>query len=470
MWLTIAENEIRSALRDKIIVLLVVILWLLLLVAAFGGYKNYVASQTNRDEAAQLFRQEWEEQEANPHSAAHFGTYLFKPFTFLGLYDTGLNNYTGVSYRVEAHKQHEVNYSTAQERDAYFRFGELTVALVFQVLVPLLVIFLCFSSVVKEKETNTLKMLLSQGLKPCELVWGKVLGNYLIVLAVTMPVLIGMLIGLSLNTSGDNLLPRLLAFIATYLIYFFIITGLVVSISALSKSSGASLLSNLGVWILFCILIPKISAGITDSAYKLPSRYEFNSNVLKGYTSGLKGDKGMYDRYKDYEKAMLAKYKVDSTSQLPFNLTGLAMQAGEDYNTKVYKIYTSEVEVKIKKQQLLQDLFGFIDPLIAVRQLSMGYSGTDFLHHLDFHSKAQQYRNEFIRKLNMQLAYHKPNIEKGAYKEGSSFFKSLKDFSYQLPSLTWVFKSHLFSLSALFFWLFLVVLIIKPVSKRISVL
>ncbi|WP_090603288.1 DUF3526 domain-containing protein [Parapedobacter koreensis] len=32
----------------------------------------------------------------------------------------------------------------------------------------------------------------------------------------------------------------------------------------------------------------------------------------------------------------------------------------------------------------LQDIFGFLDPSVSIKQLSMAFAGTDFLHHLHF--------------------------------------------------------------------------------------
>src|SRR5687768_17314220 len=122
--LTVAVKEYIVPYRDKVVVLLAVITWLLLAVGTYTGLQRQQQTAQQRERAADMFRHEWEEQEANPHSAAHFGTYLFKPATFLGVYDYGLNRYLGVSYRVEAHVQHEVNQAEAQTMDSQLRFGE----------------------------------------------------------------------------------------------------------------------------------------------------------------------------------------------------------------------------------------------------------------------------------------------------------------------------------------------------------
>jgi ABC-2 type transport system permease protein len=467
MWYILAKKEIKAALRERVFYLLTITLWALLLVAALGGYKNYVKAEQDRTKAAQLFRHEWEEQQANPHSAAHFGTYLFKPLTFIGLYDKGLTNYTGTTYRVEAHQQHEINYALAQDSTGEMRFGELTVASIFQLLVPLLIIFLGFSSVAREREINTLRLLLAQGLKPASLLWGKLAGNYFLIMVILLPAFLLMLISLISNPSADLLYLRLLAMLASYAIYFFIITAWVICISSLSSSSGASLLLNLGVWAFFCVFLPRLTAGFIDRSYPLPVRSEFNRLVDQGYSKGINGDQGNRERRADYEKKILAQYKVDSVQNLPLNFDGLAMQYGEDYLSRVYKKYAQEIEETIRKQQKLQEAFSFINPFMAVQQLSMAYAGTDYLHHVDFHRNAQKYRDAFIRILNLNMAYGGSEYLTYDYKVGPEFFKKMKNFEYSLPAVKVLFKQHVAALSALALWFCALLFMIPVVSKKL---
>ncbi len=463
----IVLNEIRSALRNKTIVLLSFIFWLLIAVATFGGFKNYTLSDQNRKQAKAMFRKEWVAQKANPHSAAHFGTYLFKPFSLLSLFDTGLNNYTGTSYRVEAHNQAEMNYAAAQDSDTEMRFGELTIASLLQLFLPLLVIFLCFQSVSRERENHTLKLLYAQGLKPSSLLWGKILGNYLLIAVITIPAFVLML--LAVGIKEPSLLARTGAFSVCYLLYFLILTSIFVYVSALSKSSKNALLTSLGCWVFFCIMLPKMLTGLANHWYSLPSRGEFNKAIETGTKNGINGDKDRMGRYKDYLNQTLAKYKVDSLTQLPINFDGLSMQNGEDYLTKVYFNYAKDVESKINQQQHVQQFAAFIDPFLSMQQLSMAYAGTDYDHHIDFHKHAQHYRDEFIRKLNLEMAFGDKLQLKYDFKVGPDFFKTIQDFEYQQPQLGWAIQKQQYALYALLLWLVFVLALVPFVSKKIAI-
>ena len=116
------------------------IVLILLATSLILGWKHYVKTREERAAAQTLSRDSWVGQGSrNPHSAAHFGVYAFKPATPLALIDTGLDPFTGVSVWVEAHNQNPAQYRPIEDATAVARFGELTAAFVLQFLIPLLI-------------------------------------------------------------------------------------------------------------------------------------------------------------------------------------------------------------------------------------------------------------------------------------------------------------------------------------------
>jgi ABC-2 type transport system permease protein len=467
MWFTIVKKEIRLARRNQLFIVLAAITWLLLIVACIGGYERYKQACRQQQAAGNMLRHEWEEQERNPHSAAHFGTWLFKPFTFLSLYDNGLNNFTGTSYRVEAHKQHEVSYSTVQDTDSQLRFGELSPALVFQLLVPLLIIILAHGAVSSEREQYTLRLVSVQGGNMRGLLWGKILGNYFIMLLTVLPALVVILFGAWLFKE-PALLTRSLAFCGAYLVYFFIITALTVMVSAWCKRSTGALFVSLGAWVLCCILLPRIATWWADQASPLPSRYAFNRKIQEGYAKGLGSDGAVMDRRKRYEQQVLKQYKVDQVTKLPVNFSGLSMQYGEDYYSMVYQKVATETDSLIRRQQTLLETVAMFNPFMAIQQASMGVSGTDYFHHLDFHQQARLYRDEFIRRLNMELTNNGGAYGSSDYKAGPAYFKNTAPFHWRLPSAGNAIRWHLLSWVSLAGWLLITFLLMLITAKKMT--
>lgn len=452
---------IVNAWRERTLLYAAGIFWLLLLAAMLSGYRQYSTQQAARQQANTLFRQQWEQLEANPHSAAHYGTYLFRTFSVLNLFENGLNNYTGIVYRVEAHKQHEPGDAIATDSDATMRFGELTVAMLLQLLAPLLIIFLSADAITRERVAGTLPLLLAQGLSPGQLFRGKLWGHFLLALIIVCPALLLLWGSLFFTPFNAQLLGRMLLMTLGYLAYLWIITALAISISAISRQSRSAILLSLGCWVMGAILLPRITTDLADRQHPLPSRYALSKNISEGYSKGLPGEEDMRSRMKSFQKLVLAKYKVDSLSQLPVNFDGLQMQASEEYNSKVYSIYIAQLDSIMRRQQNTQEWWGFLDPLLPLQQLWWNCAGTDYAHQADFHRQARRYRDEFVRTLNMKLANSGSPSGSYEYKARADFFAGMDNFNYSLPSFLIVVKNAAKPLAALVCWLLITVLLIR---------
>ena len=123
------------------------------------------ALQIKHQEAAQKkVRQQWENLEPmNPHGAAHYGSYAFKPLNNLNSLDGGINDITGNVIKLEGHVQNEVVYSEASQSISISRFGKLRASILLQYVIPMIIIFFAFSSITNERKSGRVKLLLIQG-------------------------------------------------------------------------------------------------------------------------------------------------------------------------------------------------------------------------------------------------------------------------------------------------------------------
>ncbi|WP_293788563.1 ABC transporter permease subunit [uncultured Pedobacter sp.] len=454
-WLIVAKKEIQEAFRSKLFFCLAVIIWGLLIFAALGGYKAYSNIRQQQNEAEKMFREELAEKDRNPHSAAHFGTWLYKPLTILSLFDPGVNDYTGSTYRVEAHKQSEMNFAAAKDSDSMMRFGSLSIATVLQLFLPLLIVFLCSASISKEYERGMLKLLYTQGATKKAILWGKITGNFSLILIIIFPALILTLIAGAFN----GIIPRVSLFIFSYFIYLFVWTGVSVLISDWVRSSGSSLLLQLCLWIFFCIISPKIIASTANERYPLLSYYEFSKLVNKDFYNGINGDPSYAQRRENLEKNTLKKYKVDSIPQLPINIDGLMLQDAEDYMARSYSLHSLTIDSQLVKQQNTFKYGAFISPYISIKELSRAFAGTDLFHHQDFHHKAGTYRNEFVRTLNNALVHSDPKEEK--HLVSANFLAGIKPFIYHIQGSA-ILPAYLIPIGiSLLCWLGLILLLIE---------
>ena len=287
--------------RDIRIQIAGIFLIVLMLVAVLVGRQGQQQIQKERVKAQAGMYDKWVNQGSkHPHSAAHYGQFAFKPKPVLSFLDVGLDNYTGISVFLEAHKQNEVLFSAAQDSNGMTRFGEMTVALILQVLMPLLIIFLTFNIFSREREEGTLKLIHAQGITMRQLLIGKVWGTYAMVLLIFIPVIcLAYLLLDQASTSLDQSVSiKFLGLSIGYGLYFLVFVLMSVLISAFAKSSGLSLLTLLGLWITACIILPKATTNLADKLYPTPSQFEFRKTIKNKVKNGIDGHNPSDERFK----------------------------------------------------------------------------------------------------------------------------------------------------------------------------
>lgn len=468
----IAKKEIRIALRERLIVSLGAIILLLLGVALYAGYISYRQQREMITKTQAEKRQEWLSQgDKHPHIAAHYGTFVFKPKTVLSLFDFGLDTYTGTSVYLEAHFQHEFMFRPAQDHSSMIRFGELSAALVLQVLVPLLIIFLAFASFTRERESGTLKLLISQGVTFRALTWGKILAYSIMLMVILLPFLLGILI-LSVSDIQSDAVPdvavRVLLLIMLYGTYLFLFISIAVWVSLRSSTGRNALLTLLTFWIFFTILLPKTVANLSESFYTLPSMRVFKAQIQKDIANGLDGNTPRSLRIANLEKEYLEKHGVDSVEQLPFNFEGVSMQAGEEHGNKVYDHHLSKLREIFHRQNSLGGIASLFNPYMAVKHLSMGLAGTDMQTSIHFEKKVEDYRRELIRKMNNDMAENSAYGEFYGYKAGSDLWQQIEDFSYKTPTAFAVLKYYKVEITSLFVWMVLVLWLLNDANRKMK--
>lgn len=459
-----AKHEFRAFQENGLKIF--VLFFILILLGVWGSnYAQLRTASVKNNQAKQAIDREWKEQNRNNHSAAHWGTFLFKPVNYLSLLESGTGIYSENYYRVEAHKRPQLHSYRLPDLQAFMRRPDLNTAFFFQWLMPLFTIGLGFSSISSEREKGFLKLLSVQGASLGHLVTGKFIALYLAVLLFTIPPFLVIFGGLLFENEPLNHLIRALCWIGLYAVYFFLISGVVLLISAFSRSSWSSLMTCITVWILCVLLIPKFSSSAADGQYPLPSYHEFEHQMKTGFDKGLGNDGPYTERSEIYLKKHLNRFHADSISQLPEKIRfALDLIQAEAYENKVSRFYSKKVETKFEQQQDFMENMSMINPFLAVRQLSMAFAGTDVSHHIDFFNKAESYRNNIMDRLNkreLELA-----ISEKTKLSNKDFYSSLPDFKYEYPSVGSEIRNHITAVLSLLFWIAALVFSFTFIIKR----
>ena len=456
MLKTIAKKEFLSLWRDRRFGIMGGIVLLLLLTATVVGYMNYQKIQAERTAANTKTREMWLNQgDRNPHSAAHYGSFAYRPKSPLSFMDFGTDSYTGMSVRLEAHKQNDAMFSTAQDSSSLIRFGELTVAFVLQILMPLLIIFLCFNAFTQEKEEKTLQILLSQGISIKQIAWGKIWGFSGVIGLLVLPILL--LIGIVLSMEAATqftaaYLGQTALLMGCYLAYLFIYVVVSVWVSARASSSRNALLTLLTVWIFTCVIIPKATVNIASNLYKIPSSFAFNKSITEDEAEGINGHDPEDARAKVLEKQILAKYNVDSVNQLPVNFDAIQMQVGEEYSSAVYNKHFTNLQATYNAQNHVSEITSLVNPYLAIRQLSMAMSGSDYVTHADFQQQAEKHRFELAALMNNYMRDHSRTGD-WEFTVNKEVWSQLPEFQYKLPEFSNVIRQNWLPFLSIALWL-----------------
>lgn len=453
MVLDIARQEFRSMFRERRFRTAAALLSVLFALSLFGAYDYYASLKKQHDEAAATMREQWDNQkDKNPHSAAHYGTYVFKPIYPLSYFERGVDAFTGNTLFLEGHRSNMAQFRAAEDQGDFARLGTLTPAFVLGMLMPLFIIVLGFGAAAAERENGNLRLLLAQGVKPSTLFWGKSLGLWAAVLLLALPFFLAGALGLLVAGAGGEHWLRYAVTVLLYLAYFGCFIHLTLLISAWAGRQNAALVGALGVWVFACLVVPKAAVNIAKELHPAPSWQAYNTAIREDLDNGVDGHDATDVYSKKLEEETLKKYGVDSVQHLPFNWDGFIMQKGEEHETYVFQKHKSKLLDVYRRQRQVHSAAAVFSPFVLTNILSQRLAGTDVDVYFDFLAAAEKYRVQLVGELNEDLT---KNFKYGDWngKRGKEFFTQNARFDYQPPPVGALLGSMSRPARAMLIWL-----------------
>jgi ABC-2 type transport system permease protein len=143
---------------------------------------------------------------------------------------------------------------------------------------------------------------------------------------------------------------------------------------------------------------------------------------------------------------------------------------GERLTSALFDRYARDASARETAQASFVQGFGWISPVIALRQLSMALAGTDALHHQDFLDQAERYRYSFVQTLNQMQVDQIPNRNAGEDPRISAAnWRSVPSFTYHPPDTMAAADARVWpNLLLLGAWLAVLALLVFPVGRRLG--
>ncbi len=449
----IVRKEFADVVRDGRFRWCSILVGSLLLISLGHGWVQARKSQQEHAAAQSTAREHWETQgEKNPHSAAHYGIYAFKPRLALSFVDEGVDPYTGTSVWLEAHRQNDFLLRPAQDATAAQRIGALTAAQVLQHLVPLLIILLTFGALAGERERGTLRQLLATGIGRRELAVGKALGVSGALALLLVPAALVGAAALVVANPGPAASPlaRGAVLAGVYLAYFTAFLALSLAVSAWARSARTALVILLAVWVVNGLVAPRAAVDLSKWFHPTPSALEFARTVEREMATGV-GDISRPDRAASTER-LLAEYRVEEVEDLPINAVGVYLQESEEFGNRIFDRNYGALWDTFERQGTVHETVAVAAPLLAVRTLSMGLAGTDVEQHRHFATAAETYRRDLMRRMNGDMTENSLTGD-FSYAVGAEVWEAVPPLQYTAPTLAWVLGNRILSLLVLGTWL-----------------
>lgn len=469
----IAAHEWRNAFRTKTIYISAIVLGVTLLTALFISWQNAKTLNAEREKYQEIVRTNWLEQpDRHPHRSAHYGYLAFRPKSSLSFFDSGVDSFAGTSVFLEAHRQNTANFSEARHSNGLLRFGELNLALILQILVPLLIFFLGFSAISGERENGTLALLLSNGISWREILIGKTLGILAVIFALLAPLLLisfGLWFVLNnFQITADSLF-RVALLLIGYGFYFIVCAAIAVIFSSLSKTSRSSLTALLVVWILFWIAMPRATQNIGASIYPTPSKSQFDKLLEEDLAKEGDSHNPNDPKFAELKRETLAKYNVKDVKDLPFNYSGFVMSKAEEISSAIFRKHYGELLEKFRLQNRVTEISSLLNPYLAIRSFSMAVAGSDFSAYENFGWQAEEFRFNMIQKLNDFHANEIKAANDRNQKISRDNWQEFPQFEYREPTLFETLENQYLAILSVIFWVFAACFGIYFLAKRTNI-
>lgn len=415
-----------------------------------------------------------EQPDRHPHRMVHYGHYAFRAPSPLSIVEPGVDAYTGTSIFLEGHRQNSAMFADQRQSSGLTRFSSLSPSFLMQVLAPLFIIFLGYASVTREKEAGTFNIIMTQGVSLSRFLLGKFKAIYGAGLVLLLPLVVAAVWS---YFQGESLVV-IGGFLLGYALYFLIWTGLVLVVSALSHKSSASFATLLALWVIVCILVPRIGSSAAAAIEPSPGKLESDFAVLEELRKLGDGHNASDPAFAKLKSNLLAQYDVEKVEDLPINFRGVVAQYSEKKLTDVLNQFAEKRMQEERSQALISRQFGWISPTVAIRSFSMMIAGTSLETHHRFLREAETLRFNFVQSLNQvhqENLNYQTDVDRYKSKESaraarvdSDNWKILSEFSFKPEPGKARWKKSLPYAAQLILWCILIALFLKVIQRKVE--
>jgi ABC-2 type transport system permease protein len=324
----------------------------------------------------------------------------------------------------------------------------VSVGQILGLLGPLVACLLGFAGIAEDRERGTLRLALGNGARPRALLIGR--GSALVTILLATLVAPAALLGggaiLTMPDAGWTAWIRLAIWCGIHAIYVatFLLVALAVSLRA--RTARASLATLAAVWVVACVVLPRVATNLADVWSPLPSYQDVRARAeteAPVYES--------YDQWEARRQSILATYGVTDDADAPVTVRGAQLDQAERHSHEVFDRLIGGFHDRVEAQDRLFGRLGVLSPAVALQTVSAAVAGTDFHQHRHFVNAAESYRRALVSRINGEVTRHDTATNE-RYEEGADFWANVAPLTYRPPAIAGVIAWVAIPLLALAAW------------------
>lgn len=428
-----------------------------------------IASDTTRvdqdkQRVAAAERARWVGQgDKDPHSAAHYSIFAFKPSPPLGSLDPAASPFVGQTIYLEAHHQNDMLYRPQQNASLLQRIGFASPAALITGFAPLIVFLLAFTLVAQDRERGTMRLALGAALRPRTIVMAKALAVWSAttgLLVVPTAVVSLAWLGIGGRLDGDALL-RTLSWMSVMAGYLALLSAIGTAVSLRMSNARLALAALFGMWVLFSLALPRVASGVVETLWPLPSSQSIRQQMAEEAPAFWSDEDNARNR-----AALLERYGVSRAEDIP-NPRMAELDLMERHSHEVFDRVLGGFYEKVAAQDRMFAVLGFLSPTIAAQASSASVASSDFSHHRHFIDSAERYRRDLVNRMNADGMAHRAHGNE-RHTNDERLWSQVPEFAYQAPPLGRLSSTALPAFAALLVWLGVAGLVLVLASRRMQ--
>ncbi len=278
MFVTILLKEIQETVYNFRFLVATLLCLILVPLGMFVSLKDY---QGRLDEYQRELRLYLEQSEGNLRKS--FVAYGFRPPSPLSIFSHGFGENLPHKAIIEDDVPLKLEYKVVNENSFSSLFGKIDFVYIVSYFVSLTALIFTFGSIASEKESGTIRLVMSNSLPRWKVILAKLIGNYFVF---TASFILALLISsLMLSTSpvfdlfSKELLTAFAIILLVTLLFIFMMFNLGIWISTITRNSISSMVILLFVWFVLSLVVPKISPMVAQIIYPIKSQQQIFDEI-----------------------------------------------------------------------------------------------------------------------------------------------------------------------------------------------